>query len=308
MRFVDVKNDLALQKIFGDESRKEILISFLNAGLLREGERKIVSVDMSPYYFFSVHGGEMTILYMRAIDQKKQAFLIEMLVDRVGNSQKQVLYYAYRKYFHKTGKRGEREALNPDFLIGILDFEVAQSKEYINRRQVMDTKAGEQFIRSMELILIELPKFKNQANELGGIIDQWIYFIKNAGDIKVIPENITDEGLKNAYFVAELYNWSAEELASYDYASMKVQDYRGQITFAVREAVRQKEEEMKKAMEREKEEMAKAMRQEKEEMTLKLLDLGLSIENISKATDLTAEETEKLKSGRKKLTLKHYKL
>ena len=33
MKFVDIKNDIAFRKIFGNESKKEILISFLNAVL-----------------------------------------------------------------------------------------------------------------------------------------------------------------------------------------------------------------------------------------------------------------------------------
>ena len=31
MKFVDVTNDLAFRKIFGNENKKEVLISFLNA-------------------------------------------------------------------------------------------------------------------------------------------------------------------------------------------------------------------------------------------------------------------------------------
>ena len=31
MKFADVKNDVAFRKIFGNENRKEVLISFLNA-------------------------------------------------------------------------------------------------------------------------------------------------------------------------------------------------------------------------------------------------------------------------------------
>ena len=33
MKFVDPKNDLAFKKIFGNENKKEILISFLNSVL-----------------------------------------------------------------------------------------------------------------------------------------------------------------------------------------------------------------------------------------------------------------------------------
>ena len=33
MKFVDIKNDIAFRKIFGNVNKKEILISFLNAYL-----------------------------------------------------------------------------------------------------------------------------------------------------------------------------------------------------------------------------------------------------------------------------------
>jgi hypothetical protein len=39
MEFADVKNDIAFRKIFGNDNRKESLISFLNAVLAFEGEQ-----------------------------------------------------------------------------------------------------------------------------------------------------------------------------------------------------------------------------------------------------------------------------
>ncbi len=50
MKFVDVKNDVAFRKIFGNENRKEVLISFLNAVLLLQSNHKIVNVEiLTPY-------------------------------------------------------------------------------------------------------------------------------------------------------------------------------------------------------------------------------------------------------------------
>ena len=40
MKFVDVKNDVAFRKIFGNENKKVILISFLNAVLGLENEEQ----------------------------------------------------------------------------------------------------------------------------------------------------------------------------------------------------------------------------------------------------------------------------
>ena len=45
MKFADPKNDVAFRKIFGNEGKKVILISFLNSVLNLEGDRKIIDLD-----------------------------------------------------------------------------------------------------------------------------------------------------------------------------------------------------------------------------------------------------------------------
>ena len=46
MKFVDIKNDIAFRKIFGNENKKEILISFLNAVLKLENLDRIKSLSL----------------------------------------------------------------------------------------------------------------------------------------------------------------------------------------------------------------------------------------------------------------------
>ena len=46
MRFVDVKNDIAFRKIFGNEKKTVILISFLNAILDLKGQNRITEVTL----------------------------------------------------------------------------------------------------------------------------------------------------------------------------------------------------------------------------------------------------------------------
>ena len=71
MKFADVKNDIAFRKIFGNENRTETLISFLNAVLGFEGKDRIVSVTiLNPYQLPALKGGKVSILDVRATDQK----------------------------------------------------------------------------------------------------------------------------------------------------------------------------------------------------------------------------------------------
>jgi hypothetical protein len=62
MKFVDVKNDIAFRKIFGNENRKETLVSFLNAVLGFHGDQRIKEVTiLNPYQLPKLKGGKVTI-------------------------------------------------------------------------------------------------------------------------------------------------------------------------------------------------------------------------------------------------------
>lgn len=58
--------------------------------------------------------------------------------------------------------------------------------------------------------------------------------IKNmeAENLNVIPQNIDDEGLKEAYQDANKHSWEKAELEAYDYAAMREQDERGKVELA----------------------------------------------------------------------------
>ncbi len=50
MKFADVKNDIAFRKIFGNQKKSIVLISFLNAVLDLEGQNRIAKITiLNPY-------------------------------------------------------------------------------------------------------------------------------------------------------------------------------------------------------------------------------------------------------------------
>jgi predicted transposase/invertase (TIGR01784 family) len=271
MKFVDIKNDVAFRKIFGNENRKEVLISFLNAVLLLENDKKIDSVEiLTPYQLPALKGGKVTIVDIKAKDQNHKSYMIEMQVAEVNGFDKRVLYYASKSYSSQIDRGDLYEKLNPTFFIGILDFIVTQNDGYLSRHRILDIETGENFLKDIEFNFIELPKFSKEETELTSIIDQWVYFIKNAENLELIPESVKDEGLKNAYQDAAKHNWTKEELEAYDYVLMREQDEKGRVSAAVRN--------------------------EKKEIAKKLLHLGLSLHDIAKTTGLTLDQIELLQS------------
>ena len=51
----------------------------------------------------------------------------------------------------------------------------------------------------IELIFVELPKFNRTQDELTNIQQQWIYFIKNAGRLDIIPQSLDTPCIHQAF-------------------------------------------------------------------------------------------------------------
>ncbi|MDQ7023680.1 MAG: PD-(D/E)XK nuclease family transposase [Candidatus Gracilibacteria bacterium] len=68
----------------------------------------------------------------------------------------------------------------------------------------------------LEFSFIELPKFNKTEKQCENLADKWIYFMKNADDLKFIPENIKSEEIKTAYEISEQFGWTEGELELYE--------------------------------------------------------------------------------------------
>ena len=281
MKFVDVTNDIAFRKIFGNENKKISLISFLNAVIKFPNNNKVDSVLITnPYQFPKLSGGKATIVDVKATDQNGNSFIVEMQVAEADFFHKRILYYTSQNYVSQLNDGDAYKKLKPAYFIGILEFEVGNNPNYFSCHQVRDIETGEQIIQDIEFNFIELPKFNKEIHELKTPIDQWTYFIKNAENLEIIPDNVVDQGLKEAYLEADKHNWTRAELDDYLRASIKEQDEIGIVELAVKRA----EEKAEK----------KGNIEGKRETAKNLKKLGVLSEIISQSTGLSKEEIEKL--------------
>jgi predicted transposase/invertase (TIGR01784 family) len=225
MHFADIKNDIAFRKIFGNEAKTEILISFLNAVLRLEGTKQINWIEMlSPYQLPRIAGSMATILDVRATDKAGNSYIVEMQVtDRKGLDNR-ITYYSARGYASQLDASENDYKLKPVIFIGILNFEYMQGPNYLSRHLILDAETQEHKLKDLEFNFIELPKFNKTERELQTSVEKWVYFIKNAKNLDVIPENTDDEGLKSAYLEADRHTWTSQELEEYDYARMRETD------------------------------------------------------------------------------------
>jgi predicted transposase/invertase (TIGR01784 family) len=65
----------------------------------------------------------------------------------------------------------------------------------------------------LQLVFVELPKFKKSLEELASVKDKWLYFLRNAPDLQMIPEAMEAvPEIREAFQIANQANMTAEEL------------------------------------------------------------------------------------------------
>ncbi|MGD2088557.1 MAG: Rpn family recombination-promoting nuclease/putative transposase [Candidatus Aminicenantes bacterium] len=288
LKFVDPKNDVAFRKIFGDENRKEILISFLNNILdFADTNKEIIEITIqNPYQVPKLKELKETILDIKAVDKRNTHYIIEMQMFHTTAFEKKVLYYVSKAYYQQLNRAEDYPKLNQVIFLGFLNFKIFnENPDYTTRHLILDEKTNENHFQDFELNFVELPKFTKTLEELKDIKDKWIYFVKNAGDMNMIPKELEEpKELIEAFETANQMSWSKEELDAYDARGIYIQDERGRIEYALEEGEKIGLEKGEKlGYDKKTREMAKTMKKE-----------GEPIEKISRYTRLSKEEIEKL--------------
>ncbi len=244
MKFVDIKNDIAFRKIFGNDKKTEILISFLNAIMHLEGDKRIKSITIAnPFQLPILPNMKASIIDVKAKDFIGNTFIVEMQVADVIAMDKRLLYYTSKEYSQQIVSGEKYTELNPVIFIGIFDFDFTTGTEYLSHHAICNVETQERVIKDMDFYFIELTKFQKLAEDLNNITDKWIYFIKEAENLNVIPSNLNDIGLTEAYQYANQNSWTQAELDAYNYAGMREQDDRGRMEKALQKGIEKKEKE-----------------------------------------------------------------
>jgi len=290
MKFADPKNDLAFKKIFGSAQHKNILISFLNSVLDFKDENSIVEVELAnPYQIPKIPDLKETILDIQATNQKKDKFIVEMQRKDLGNFSKRSLYYTSKAYVEQLPKGNDYTSLKKVYFIGIVNFEIFSNESFISRHLIINKETSKQDLDDFEFTFIELPKFNKELNELKSILDKWIYFIKNANDLTLIPQIYqTKEAFVEAFEIAKQTSWDKEELKVYEYMALKEFDEINALRTA-------EDKGMKKGLERGiKEGIEQGIQQGIIEMAKNLLDV-LDNETIALKTGLDVKYIQNLR-------------
>jgi predicted transposase/invertase (TIGR01784 family) len=268
------------------------LISFLNAVLHLDQAHAIVDVTLlDPYEAPKTKYLRSSFLDVKCLDVRGVTYVVEMQVAYVTGFEKRVIYNASpapHPYFAMDAGRSKTYAgqllkgehypkLNQAISINILDFILFDDfSHYLSCHEMREKITGNCYLDEIRYYFIELPKFTKTEAELETSIEKWVYFLKHAGELEVIPEKLDEPVFHHAFDLANRANMTPKELEAYEASIMVMLDERGRIEGAF-------EMGEKTGAKKSKREIARAMRQ-------KNMDSGL----IADLTGLEVEEVEKL--------------
>jgi predicted transposase/invertase (TIGR01784 family) len=192
MKFLDVKTDYAFKKVFGTLKNKPILIEFLNSLITFSGNHKVKDLTtVDPYNIPMLKWMKDTFVDVKAVLDNDTKVIIEMQVLNYHGFEKRVLYNAVGNYSVQLKKSDDYHLLNTVIALSIVDFDMfEENKNVITNFKLLEKKRFINYSGDIELIFIELPKFNKELAELEDITDQWLYFVKNAGDLDLIPHEL----------------------------------------------------------------------------------------------------------------------
>ena len=297
MIFINPKIDFAFKKIFGSEDSKDILISFLNS-LIYEAKPVIQDLEiLNPYVAPKIRGLKDTYLDIKAkiIDREtneQRTVIIEMQVLNVEGFEKRILYNAAKSYSIQLTTGQGYNLLNPVIALTITDFVMFADLPNVTSRFVLKEKDFliDYPIYDIELIFVELPKFKKELAALETIIDKWLFFLNNARKLQDVPSSMDNiPEIKKAFYIANQANLNLDELEEQEKSEIFIQDQRGAITKAARESLEQGRQEGRQ------EGLEEGLKQKAEEIARKMLGV-LDDRAIAEMTGLTLEAVQSLRS------------
>ena len=158
-----------------------------------------------------------------------------------------------------------------NFDIRHLDPQLADPQQFIHKFALREDQTGELMSSALRFAFMEIACFDKPKEACITFEDRFLYIMKNLPTFAEKPELWDDPYFDEMIQEAEFANMTFEEQEAYIQAMKSTWDYNNSLEFA----------ETKKAM----------------EIARKLLALGISVENIQKATDLTDEQIQALQSS-----------
>eukprot|EP01126_Amoeba_proteus_P029827 TRINITY_DN2946_c0_g1_i1.p1 TRINITY_DN2946_c0_g1~~TRINITY_DN2946_c0_g1_i1.p1 ORF type:complete len:236 (+),score=-9.93 TRINITY_DN2946_c0_g1_i1:177-884(+) len=217
-RLLDVKSDLVFKKIFGQHPN--LIKSFLNNILPLPGNSLIGSIEYLPAEQTPrIPDLKNTIVDVKCTDCNGRIFIVEMQLNWTDSFFKRFLFGASNAYVQQLKPGDGYTNLSPVYGLAILNTSFDKTgEEWFHHYRLANTKNAEKTLDGLELIFLELEKFKPKSLEHKKIGLLWLRFLKEINEsLDDIPPEFTEiPELAEAVELAKESTYTIEELRQYD--------------------------------------------------------------------------------------------
>ena len=283
MRYLAPKADLTFKKIFGEH--KDLLISLLNALLPLADDEQIESVEyLSPELVPDTYVGKNSIVDVRCRDVKNRQFIVEMQMLWTEAFKQRVLFNASKAFVRQLDKKRKYELLQPVYSLNLVNeiFIKEYPDEFIHNYNVVHELHSNEIIDGLHFTFVELPKFQAHSIKEKKMAVLWLRFLTEIDEhTKEVPQELLDNPeTSKALKAVEESAMSKNELLAYD----DFWDKLGAERLLLVDSNRRSMEEGR----------AEGRAEGRVEIARNLLNMGMSIDDIAKATGLQRQEIERL--------------
>jgi len=285
-RYLDPKTDIVFKKIFGQHPH--LLKSFLNAVLPLPEDGLIDTLEYLPSEQVpAIPSFKYTVVDVRCTDQQGRVFIVEMQIQWTTGFMQRMLFNASKAYVSQLEKGEDYHLLKPVYGLGLLNTQFdADPDDWYHHYSMINVEKPLAQIKDLQLIFIELPKFKAKNLRDKKLHVLWLRFMSELNEkTQHIPSEWLDiPEIKEATDLAEEAAYTPGELAAYDKYWDAISIEKTLVTSAREEGI---EEGIEKGIE-------KGIKETTKKFVFRLFENNVSDEDIIKFTGLNSKEIHAL--------------
>ena len=217
-KYLDPKADIVFKKIFAEHPH--LLISFLNAVLPLKPDQHILSIEYLPSELVpTIPGFKSTIVDVRCTDIQGRMFIVEMQIQWTTGFMQRMLFNASKAYIKQLKSGEDYHLLKPVYGLALLASEFDPNpNDWYHHYKLVNIAKHESEIKDLQLIFVELPKFKAQNYTQKKLNILWLRFMSELDQttITIDEELLAIPEIQEAAHIAEQSAYSLTELDRYD--------------------------------------------------------------------------------------------
>ena len=218
-KYLDPKADLTFKKIFGEH--KNLVISLLNALLPLKDDERVESIEYWPTEKIPkrTQVEKDSIVDVCCHDNKKREFIVEMQMSWTESFKKRVLFNASKAYVAQSETGQAYQMLQPVYALNFVNEPMhIDADGYYHHYQLVHQENSGEIIDGLQLLFIELPKFKPQTMAEKKMQVLWLRFLTeiNSHTLEAPAELLENPEVSQALKIVEEAAYTPAEMRAYN--------------------------------------------------------------------------------------------